>query len=554
MTPVRWRAPVAVALFLGAAASGADAQADAKHAEGSRGMAATGSVFATRAAVSALEAGGNAIDAAAAAAFAIMVTDPANTSVGGRAQILIRLASGELIAIDGATEAPAGVPPLAGANDDRTGFKTAAIPGAPAALARMVARYGRRTLGQALAPAIALAEDGFPVPARLAAAFARTRTALAATPGAARHFLKPDGSAYREGERFRQPALAALLRRLAADGVEALYHGTVAEAIAAEMRAGGGFVTAADLAAYRVQDGVVVRTPYRGYDVASAGGRAWGNTLTEMLNILGNFPPPRGEPDPAGAELLARIVAQSLEDRPQQLGTLKPKLDGFPLDTLSSAPFAADRANRIRAALGRGPAAAEGGSGDHDTSHLSVMDAEGNAVALTMSIGPTFGTRIASAESGFLFGYSYRMRSDPTPNARDLTEMTPTIVSSGGRPVLVIGGAGSERIPSAILQVMSNVIDRGWSLPRAMTAPRLSAAGAVIRLQPGFRPDVATALAAQGFRIETIAPDDPRHAGLVHAVARDPATGRFLGAADAGDSGSAGGPGARPAAPPARDR
>ncbi|MGE3615765.1 MAG: gamma-glutamyltransferase [Gemmatimonadales bacterium] len=548
------RAPAAIAVILGLAATRAGAQPDPKHAEGSRGMAASGSVFATRAASSALDAGGNAVDAAAAAAFAIMVTDPANTSVGGRAQILIRLAAGELIAIDGATEAPAGVPPLAGADDDRTGFRTAAIPGAPAALARMVARYGRRTLAEALAPAIALAEDGFPVPARLAAAFVRTRNALAATPGTARHFLKPDGSPYREGERFRQPALAALLRRLAADGVDALYRGPVAAAIADEVRAGGGYLTAADLAGYGVQDGVVVRTPYRGYDVASAGGRAWGNTLTEMLNILGNFPPPRGEPDPADAELLARVIAQSLDDRPQQLGTLKPKLDGFPLDTLSSAPFAADRAGRIRAAMGHGPTLGDGGTGDHDTSHLSVMDAEGNAVALTMSIGPTFGTRMASAQFGFVYGYSYRMRSDPTPNARDLTEMTPTIVSAGGRAVLVIGGAGSERIPSAILQVLSNVIDRGWSLPRAMAAPRLSAAGAVIRLQPGFRPDVAAALAAQGFRIETIAPDDPRHAGLVHAVARDAATSRFLGAADDGDSGSAGGPEARPVAPPAPGR
>jgi gamma-glutamyltranspeptidase/glutathione hydrolase len=386
------------------------------------------------------------------------------------------------------------------------------------------------------------------VPARLAGTWSRARDQLAAIPATASLFLKPDGSAWQEGERFRQPRLAALLRRLATEGVRTLYTGGVAAAIERDMAANGGFVTAADLAGYRPQEGVVVRTPYRGYEVASAGGRAWGNTLTEMLNILGHFELQRADPTAREVEILARVIAQALEDRPQQLGTLKPKVDGFALEMLSSREFAAERAGQIRAALsaGRGSAPSAGSDDDtHDTSHLSVMDAEGNAVALTMSIGPSFGTRAATAELGFLYGYSYRMRSDPTPNARDLTEMTPTIISREGQPLLTIGGAGSERIPSAILQVVSNVIDRGWPLERAMTAPRISAIRSAVRMQPGFADAIETELERRGFTVETIEPTDARHAGLVHAVYRDPETGRLLGAADLGDGGSAGGVGSR---------
>jgi gamma-glutamyltranspeptidase / glutathione hydrolase len=529
--------------LLAGALIAAQAPSTAKLATSRAGMVASGSSYATAAGVRALEAGGNAVDAAAAAAFALMVADPANTSLGGRAQILVRLASGETLAIDGATEAPAGVPPLRGPSDDRLGYAVASMPGAPAALDRIVRRYGKRSLAQALQPAIELAERGYPVPDRLAGTWARVRDQLARSEGAAANFLKPDGSTWKAGERFRQPVLARLLRRLADSGVAVLYHGAVAETIAHDMAGHGGYVTAADLAGYRAQDGMIVHTDYRGYDVASAGGRAWGNTLAEMLGILSHFELRNGPPDAREVELLARVIAQSLEDRPQQLGTLKPKADGLPLETLSSPAFAAERAERIRTALG-GPPPSGGRAPNHegDTSHLSVMDAEGNAVALTMSIGPSFGTRVSTPALGFIYAYSYRMRSDPTPNARDLTEMTPTIISRNGRPVLTIGGAGSERIPSAIMLVASNVIDRGWSLERAMAAPRLAAVDSLIRLHPEFPDAIRQALEARGFVVETIPHGDARHAGLVHAVQYNRTTGRFTGVADADDGGSAAGP------------
>jgi gamma-glutamyltranspeptidase/glutathione hydrolase len=524
-----------------------------KFAQSRTGMAATGSSCATQAAVQILEAGGNAIDAAAAAWFALIVTDPANTSLGGRAQILLRLRDGRVIALDGATEAPAGVPPLRGAGDERAGYAVAPIPGGLAAVAAMQRQHGKLRLATVMRPAIELAENGFIVPPRLAATWRQTRAALARNPGAAQNFLKPDGSAWQAGETFRQPNLASVLRRIAAQGVRVFYRGELADAMTRDVAVHGGFWRKDDLLNYRAQPGVVVGSVYRGYQAVSAGGRAWGNTLSEMLNILSHFKLSQGEPTTDEIELLARVIAQALADRPQELGTLKPKPDGYPLRLLSSPSFAAERAELIRQRLRSGssnapPGPPEGGTTNielRDTTHLSVMDIVGNAVSLTTSIGPSFGARVATPELGFLYAHSYRMRSAPQPRERDLTEMTPTIVFKGGQPLLAVGAAGSERIPSAVLQVISNALDRRWTLERAMLAPRIFCVEQKLRLHQGFASATIEALRDRGFEIEIVPPDAARHQGLAHAVQYDPVTKTYFGAADPGDSGSAAAPTAK---------
>src|SRR5215510_6377612 len=178
------------------------AVAPAKFARGRHGMIATGSPYATAAAAQILAAGGNAIDASAAAHLVLMVVDPANTSLGGRTQILLRLRDGRVIPIDGATQIPAGVTPLSRANEERLGYSVVPVPGNLAALAEMVSKYGKLKWANVLRPAIMLAEQGFRVPPRLAATWASAREALRSNPGAAQNFLKPDGSAYQTGEVF----------------------------------------------------------------------------------------------------------------------------------------------------------------------------------------------------------------------------------------------------------------------------------------------------------------------------------------------------------------
>lgn len=509
-----------------------------KYAHSRNGMVATGSPHATAAAVKMLELGGNAMDAAAAACFALMAVDPANTSLGGRAQILLRLGSGRVAAIDGATEAPATVTKLQ-PGEDRRGFSVAPVPGAMAALDLMVGKYGKLKLADVLQPAIELAENGFAVPPRLAASWASARQRLADDKGAATIFLKADGSAYQAGDLFRQPRLAETLRRIAEFGAGDFYRGAIAKTIARNVEQHGGFIRQKDLERYRAQAGILVRADYRGHQVVSAGGRAWGNTLAEMLNILDHFKI-GAEPTAEEIEIIARIIAQAMDDRPQEIGTLKPKAGGYALAQLSSREFAKQRAELIRKKLTPSqPSIERQPDESHDTTHLSVMDAAGNVVSLTTSIGPAFGARVATPELGFLYGHSYRMRSDPAPRSRDLTEMTPTVVFRRGQPVLTIGGAGSERIPTAILQVISNVIDRGWALERAMEAPRIFCLGNKLRMHAGFSAEMMETMRARGFEIEVVELGAARHQGLIHAVSFNPKSGEFTGAADREDSGNA---------------
>jgi gamma-glutamyltranspeptidase/glutathione hydrolase len=536
-----------LSILAGSLAAGNSSKAEppsTKFARGRHGMVATGSPYATQAAVRILESGGNAIDAAAAAHLAMMVVDPANTSLGGRAQILIRLREGRVVAIDGATQAPASVTPLASADEDRRGYAAAPVPGGLAALAEMVRKHGRKQLPEVIQPSVELAEEGFVVPARLAASWERFRESLIGDQGAAANFLKPDGSAYREGEVFRQPRLAKVLRRIAASGTDVFYRGAIADEMARDVAGKGGFIRKEDLREYRPLPGVVVRTTYRGYQVATAGGRAWGNTLVEMLNILDNFRIGQGEPSARDIEIVARVIAQSLEDRPQEIGTLKPKKDGYQLSTLSSREFGAERAEMIKRKMAAAGSAPNSNyeEKEGDTTHLSVMDAEGNAVSLTTSIGPSFGSRVAAPELGFLYAHSYRMRSDSVPKSRDHTEMTPTIVFRGEQPILVIGAAGSERIPTAILQVISNLFDRKQSLEQAISAPRLLCIGRKLRIQQGFNPDAIETLRNRNFEIELVERRSSQHLGLVQAVWFDAASKEFFGAADPEADGSADGP------------
>lgn len=540
------------ALFLLAAATqqGACAQAPtAKAAQGRNGMLATGNPFATAAGAKMLEAGGNAVDAAAAACFALMVADAPMTSIAGRAQIVIALRDGRIAGFDGATQAPAAIPPLRNDQDDRLGYQVVPVPGNPAVLAEMVRRYGKLPLAAVLAPAIALAENGFAVTPSVARIWAAERDRLAANPGARENYLKPDGGAFTAGQIYRNQRLARVLRALAESGPDVFYRGWIGRAIADDVAKNGGFLRAADLGGYRPEAGVIVRTKYRGYEVVSLGRHAWGNTLAEMLQILGHFPVSGGEPKPEDAELLARVIWQALADRPQLLGSLKPKSHGLPLEKISSQEFARERAAQIRDLM-RAPAAPapvsmrwEPAVEQGDTTHIAVMDAEGNAVSMTTSIGPRFGARVATPELGFLYAYSYRMRSDPAPGERDLTEMTPTIVRRNGRPILALGAAGSEQIPGAILQVISNTLDRGYSLEKAVVAPRVSWSGKALRVQSTFPQEIASWLRARGFpQILIISGDMERHLGIVQAVQYDAASKTFSGAADPVYDGAAAGP------------
>lgn len=501
-----------------------------KHATGSGGAVASSSPHATRAALRILADGGNAVDAAVAAGVALMVADVVNASIAGRAQVLVGLADGTRAAVDGATRVPEATPPLAAA-ESRTGFAVAPVPGGVPAILEAHRRWGRLPLADVLHPAALLARDGFVVPAHLGALWREKGLGLLRNPGARALFLKDDGSPYRAGEVFRNPALADTLAILAKEGGAAFRRGPLVDSWAESCRDGGGFLTAADF----VKDGTLAgeTTTFRlpGGTLTTVGRQGWGHTLIEILALVAALELNTGWPDADSPALLALSVFRAFEDRPQAIGTLSPKPEGLPLPRLVDPAFIRERAEAVRAmaawprerlARALGAAAATEGGTDRDTTHLSVIDGDGNAVALTTSIGPHFGAAVASRATGVLFAHSYRMASSPEAGARDWTEMSPSLVFRDDGGVLAIGAAGSERIPAAIAQVLFHHLHRKLPLAEALAQPRLSWKHGNLRLHCDFGAERGETLAKRGFPVRFTGRNHENHVGVVQAVARNP--------------------------------
>lgn len=483
------------------------------------GVVAAGAPVAAEAGAEMLRLGGNAADAAVAAALATCVADPANASLLGRCQILLRTAGGAFVAIDGASAIPSRLPSEIGDGP----LAWAAIPGLPQALEQLHAAHGRLPLAVVAAPAARLAEEGFVPPAHLGAVWALRANALAAG----------DAGPYVEHghppARFRHRRLAALLRSFGANGAQAITTGETARQLAAGIRARGGHWQLEDLAANQARDGEVIHGTFRDYRITTIGRHGWGHSLIEMLAILDRLP--AFGPELTGAEAcrLTEVIRTCFADRPQQLGTLVPKPAGLALETLVAPDFVAARARAIarRCAVMSPLASATDRNAhaavdeDQDTTHLSTLDAEGACVALTISIGPHFGLRSVDPNIGLLPAKSYRMARAPLPGARDVTEMSPAIVTRGGRIVLSLGAAGSERIPGAVMQVIVNVIDRGLDLAEAVRLPRVNLKGEIPRVHSDAGAEVLAMLWARWPDLQVCARGHENHLGIVHAVGQD---------------------------------
>ncbi len=472
-----------------------------------------------------LESGGNAVDAAAAIAFALWVTDPLMSSVGGRAQILIRLADGTVVGIDGATQAPLRVDEPANLGH---GYRTVPVPGAPAALEDMLGEYGTLPLAQVLGPAIRLAEEGFVVKADVHEYLRTYQDPLTLYPGTRAHFYRPDGSPYSQGDTLRQPALARTLRAMAEAGTDILYRGSLADAFVADMEEHGGLVRHDDLEQYRPRVGEVVRGEYRGHQIVARGGNCDGASVVEMLQMLEHFDlPGYDREDPEYIHILAQAlyIGQTDEHVPDWVQVTK-----------------AHAARRVREIdLGKALPIAIRESAGGDTNHLSVVDSEGNAVAITQSIGPNFGSKVVSPELGFFYAYSYDMNDDPVPFQREKTSQSPTMILKDDAPFLVLGSAGSSRIPGSIVRTAVNVIDHGMALWAAVAAPRWFIAEDGLRIESAeLSAEALEALRNLGYEVQEYEGRDGYFA-RVHAVMADQDTGLLWGVSDPRDLGAAGG-------------
>ena len=513
-----------------------------KVAESPRGMVASASRFATEVGARVLAEGGNAVDAAAATAFTLAVTEPTMSGLGGRTSIVIRTPSGDVYGIDGLNQVPRSFREGAPA-----GYSTSAIPGVPAALAAMVERHGSWPLSRIMAPAIKLAEEGFPLTPLEAQRFADNATELRTFEGSRRYFLKPDGSTYAPGETFIQKDLARTLRAIAEGGAQAFYRGWIADSVHADMVRNGGFITRDEMAGYEALPSILVRGSYRGHDLVSNYDPAAGHVVIEALHIMERF----DLSTMASAEY-ASVVGQAMQlaltDRSRGEGTREERAR-----QLTSKAHATARAREIvlPGPAARVPAGRMDGEPEawwlrpdqDNTTHLSVVDANRMAVALTQSLGPVLGSRLAASGTGFLFG----TRLGSTPGSRPGSTISPTIVTDrNDRLLYVLGGAGDARIISAVIQTISRAIDQQLPLDRAVAAPRVHPMGAtILRVERdtvssiGWTDAEIERQKALGFTIDT---ERSTWYGRVHAVVVDHETRRLIGVAEPRGFGSASGP------------
>jgi gamma-glutamyltranspeptidase/glutathione hydrolase len=549
------RRALRVALALTFLAAGAAHAASPEPASGSRGMVVTPHPAATRAGVEVLASGGNAIDAAIAAAFAIAVCQPQSTGIGGGAFLLIRLADGRAFAIDARETAPAAAHPAlytqpgVAPDASRFGGLATATPGLVAGFALALEQYGTRSLRASLAPAIELAEHGAtlgPHSLRILE-FMRATPLPARFPETARIQLPP--APIPPGAKLRQPELAATLRLVARRGPRAFYEGALAQKIAAAAQASGGVLTAADLAAYRPLEREPLRGSYRGLElIAFPPPSSGGVTLIETLNVLSGYDLAASG---AGSSLSIHRVTEALKltfaDRAQHLGD--PAFEEVPAKQLLDPGYA----ERLRARIRDDRAGAVPGSAfavdDAGTAHLSVVDAAGNAVAITQTINGPYGAWVTVPGTGILLNNEMDdfVTSPEQANQwglpglasaanrveagkRPLSSMAPLIAVADGKVRFVAGSNGGPRIITSVLLAFLNAVDWGMDAQEAVSAPRFHHQWRpdLLELESDVPADVVEALRARGHAIKVT---DEIMTG-VEAIAIDPATGRMTGGAD----------------------
>ncbi len=461
------------------------------------GMVVTSSEAASRAGAEVLEAGGNAVDAAVAAAFTLGASDPSESGLGGESWILVQLAGRPPVAIVCPSAVPLRVDRealrRARAAGVLTGHATAAVPTSVASLARALSRFGTMRFAEVLAPAIAEAERGWELGWTEASVVRANAWRLSLSPLLAGVLLPgpcdPNGypSSAAVGSRLRLPALAGTLRRLAEAGPDDFYLGALAGEIDADMRAHGGFVRKEDLARVpaNVHETEPARVHYRDREVLSVGPPAAGGILAGTLAILQRFSPELVASRSADAhQLLLDAVRIAREDARATAARGRSSAGGMP--AFLEAGRAEERAREIRpgtawnAGALRAPAAAGPSPGEH-TTQVSVVDGAGNAVSITQTLGADWGSASAGEKLGFPYNavlawFELENRAHPAflgPRASLPVPSAPAIVLKDGRVELVLGSPGSSRIVPAIVSVVRNVVDGGMELAEAVAAPRL---------------------------------------------------------------------------------
>jgi len=507
------------------------------------GMVVTAHPLATYAGQQILDAGGNAADAAVAAAFAVAVVRPSMNSIGGRNQILVRLPNGQVHGIDGTTQVPEGYD-AATAPRAAYGYATIGIPGALAGLMRLHGEHGSLPLDVVMAPAIDYAESGFRLLPGQARFHQGAAEQLAESEGAKGVYIKDDGTPHRVGELVRHTEMARTYRKIVEGGADVFYRGEIADAMAADIQSHGGFVSKQALADYEAVDARIVRGSYRGYDLVAMDLPTSGAIAIQALHIMENF-----ERAEFSAAQWATITAQAL-------ALAIPELARAGTDTgavrATSKEWAAKQAERVQmtaASPAGGIDAPNPWEHEGYTTHISVADHDGMVVSLTQTIGPAMGSKVVTPGLGFLYAVTLGgyLGGDLSPGARARSGITPLLVMKEGEPILVLGAAGGLRIISAVVQVAARFIDDEVTLAEAVAAPRINPdfgrdftfAGLAMETlsDRGWTAQQVEAVRAMGFEVT----ETPRAGafGRVQAIRYDRETGMWIGVSDPGSEGTA---------------
>lgn len=514
-------------------------------ATGSRGMVVANHPLASAAGAEMLLAGGNAVDAAVAALFALSVVEPMMVGILGGGVIHLRLADGRNLILDNLSTAPSQASPtlyealsdeVGRARDTRgrenlVGPRAVAVPGALAGWCEALERFGTVPLADAVAPAIRLAERGFIATPYLADAISDCAADLACDRGLAA-LLLPGDAPIRAGDRLIQNDYAETLGLVAREGAAALHTGSLGRALTDLMAASGGLITPADLAAYRVIERAPIRAAYRGYEIfgppppASAGVH-----VVQMLNILEGYDlGAMGFGSAEAVHLLAEVLKIAFADR--AVATADPDFVRVPVERLTSKAYADERRAGIDPARAR--RWASGLSGESaDTTHVTVADAFGNVVAATQTLNGLFGACVQVPGTGMIANnYMYNFDPHPgralsiEPGKRVFTSMAPMMAVRDGRLAFALGLPGALRIFPSALQAIVNLIDHGMTLQEAVEAPRIWTEGGVLEVEDAFPDPVISALRHRGHEVVRVA----RIAGGMNAVSLD-RDGTLTGAA-----------------------
>lgn len=525
----KWQGALSIAALL---VSSQIYAASAPATEARHGMVVTSQDLATKVGLAILKQGGNAIDAAVAVGYAEAVVNPCCGNIGGGGFMTIHLADGKDTFINFREMAPAAASArmYQDANGNLVkgaslyGWLASGVPGTVLGMETARQKYGKLTREQVMAPAIKLAQEGYILTRADTDVLDTTVERFKKDPYIASIFLRPDGSPLQPGDRLVQRDLAKTLEAIAKQGTDAFYKGRIPQAVAAAAKKGGGVISAADFANYRVTETAPVTCTYRGYRFVSAPPPSSGGvTLCETLNILEGYDlKSMGFNSAAAIHTLTEAMRHAYLDRNTYLGD--PAFVKNPLDRLLSKDYAAKIRATIPADKATPSSSLKPGVAPHEkpeTTHYSIVDSAGNAVSTTYTINGRFGAVVMAPGTGFfmndemddfttkvgaknMYGLVQGAANSIAPGKRPLSSMSPTLVTKDGKIFLVLGSPGGSRIITITLETALNIIDFGMAPQEAVNAPRIHhqwLPDEVYYEQRGVSADTLKILAGMGYKM-----------------------------------------------------